>query len=255
MRSLRRWLKASNGLIAIGIVLTYAGVRGAVATAGRFQDPGQDSGLDVASADPASRLPAPIFLPPTLVPIQTATPFSKLLPMPGAPALEGEQVPQAVNGPPKSTTGYPPQWLSIPSIHLDAPVEVSRSYQVSVRRQKYEEWAPPSAYAAGWQEGSAPLGVVGNTVLNGHNNEYGDVFAHLEDVQIGDTISVTSQGYIFIYRVTNRMILADLYQELEIRTANAQWIQPSQDERLTLVTCWPRNGNSHRLILVAQPMN
>ena len=43
-------------------------------------------------------------------------------------------------------------------------------------------------------------------------------------------------------------------QSLEVRRENARWIGPSHDERLTLVTCWPRNDNTHRLILVALPV-
>jgi sortase A len=42
---------------------------------------------------------------------------------------------------------------------------------------------------------------------------------------------------------------------LSVRRKNAQWIMPTGDERLTLVTCWPYEwpGNSHRVIVVARP--
>ncbi len=247
MRSLRRLLKTSNGLIAVGIVLAISGARGAAAAAAWLDDPG----LGGVAAIPRSARP-PIFLPPTLVPTQTPTPFNHFITPPGQDP--GETVGLAAT--PTATpvpTGSPPERLMIPSIGLDAPVEVSRSYSVKVQGQSYQEWAPPDRFAAGWQQGSALLGLVGNTVLNGHNNVHGDVFARLEDVHLGDTISVTSGDKVYTYRVTNRMILPEKYQELAIRAANAQWIQPSQDERLTLVTCWPLNGNSHRLILVAAP--
>ena len=58
-------------------------------------------------------------------------------------------------------------------------MDVSRSSTVLIQGQNYLEWAAPNRFAAGWQQGSAPLGVVGNTVLNGHNNIHGDVFARL----------------------------------------------------------------------------
>ncbi len=41
---------------------------------------------------------------------------------------------------------------------------------------------------------------------------------------------------------------------LEIRKANAEWIAPTTNERLTLVTCWPKRSNTHRLIIVAEPV-
>lgn len=50
------------------------------------------------------------------------------------------------------------------------------------------------------------------------------------------------------------MILPERDADLQTRLENARWIQPSQDERLTLVTCWPANSNTHRLIIVARPV-
>jgi sortase (surface protein transpeptidase) len=57
----------------------------------------------------------------------------------------------------------------------------------------------PEEFAAGWHEGSAPLGVIGNTVLSGHHNAFGKVFANLIDVQIGDEIVVLSSTHEFYY--------------------------------------------------------
>ncbi len=38
------------------------------------------------------------------------------------------------------------------------------------------------------------------------------------------------------------------------RNENGRWIGQTTDERLTLVTCWPPTGNSHRVVVVAIPM-
>jgi LPXTG-site transpeptidase (sortase) family protein len=40
-----------------------------------------------------------------------------------------------------------------------------------------------------------------------------------------------------------------------VRQANARWIGPFNDERLTLVTCWPYTNNTHRVIVVAKPVD
>jgi LPXTG-site transpeptidase (sortase) family protein len=247
VRSFRRWLKGSNVLIALGVTLAITGVRGAAAAAIRLDQPTWD-GVLTAPQD----VGPPVYLPPTLLPTQTPTPFQPSSTLPGQGLRGGNGLAEVPTETP-TPTGSPPERLLIPSIGLDAPVEVSSSYTVVIQGQGYLEWAPPDRFAAGWQQGSAPLGVVGNTVLNGHNNIHGDVFARLEDVRPGDTIRIASAGKDFSYRVANRMILPEKYEELAIRAANAQWIQPSQDERLTLVTCWPLNGNTHRLILVAVP--
>ncbi len=51
-----------------------------------------------------------------------------------------------------------------------------------------------------------------------------------------------------------RKILPDRGQPDEVRRENARWIQPTEDERITLTTCWPYTSNTHRLIIVAKPL-
>ena len=55
------------------------------------------------------------------------------------------------------------------------------------------------------------------------------------------------------HTVARVMVLEEKFQPLEVRLENAQWIQESTDERLTLVTCWPNDDNTHRVIVVALP--
>ena len=47
------------------------------------------------------------------------------------------------------------------------------------------------------------------------------------------------------------MIVPEKYATEEQREANAAWIGHFEDNRLTLVSCWPRDDNSHRIIVVA----
>ena len=112
----------------------------------------------------------------------------------------------------------------------------------------------PEEYAVGWYEGSAPLGVTGNTVFSGHHNAFGEVFKGLVDLEVGDTIILLSGAKQFNYVIANKMILPEKDQPLDVRLDNGRWILPSKDERITLVTCWPKRSNTHRLILVAVPI-
>ena len=148
-----------------------------------------------------------------------------------------------------------PERLIIPAIGLDAPVIISPKETVQVSGQTFYQWQPPDAFAAGWQEGSALLGVPGNTVLNGHHNVFGEVFGRLVELKIGGFIEVESRSYRFTYVIANRMIVAERDQTIGTRMLNARWILPSDDERLTLVTCWPKTNNTHRLIIVARPVS
>jgi LPXTG-site transpeptidase (sortase) family protein len=146
-----------------------------------------------------------------------------------------------------------PQRLVIHTIGLDAPVISAESQTVTIMGNDYKQWSAPNKFAAGWHTDSARLGETGNIVLNGHNNLYGEVFIDLEKLQPGDLIWVYSANNVYQYMVTNSMLLLEKYQDLEVRLDNAKWLLPSQDERLTLVTCWPYVSNTHRLIIVAKP--
>ncbi len=48
-------------------------------------------------------------------------------------------------------------------------------------------------------------------------------------------------------------ILPEKGQPPEVRRRNLAWILPTREERLTLVTFWPPENNTHRLIVVARP--
>lgn len=157
--------------------------------------------------------------------------------------------------PPGRTTQTPqiPAELRIPAIDLAAPVYLSDIRTVKIAGKEFQDWLVPDEFAAGWQSGSARLGEKGNIVLNGHHNVFGGVFASLVDLQPGDEVLVFSEDTVYPYKVTNKMILPEKYEDIDVRASNALWLMPSEDERLTLVTCWPAYTNTHRLILVARP--
>jgi len=144
-----------------------------------------------------------------------------------------------------------PDRLVIPAIQLDAPVVLAKLKDIEYQGKTYQQWIAPNIFAAGWHGTSAPLGVPGNTVLNGHHNVHGEVFGHLVDLKVGDLIQVYSGDKEFVYAIALKMILPERFQPLAVRLANAQWIEASPDERLTLITCWPYESNTHRLIIVA----
>jgi len=169
-----------------------------------------------------------------------------------APERDGEQ--PASREPTPHSMGGIPERLVIPAIGLDAPVVPAGSRVVWIEGRRYREWLAPDRRAVGWHPTSAPIGEPGNTVLSGHHNIAGAVFRRLAEVKIGDRIQVDTRDGRFLYVVVERHILLERGQPLAVRLANARWIQPFPDERLTLVTCWPLWDNSHRLIVVARPV-
>ncbi len=152
-------------------------------------------------------------------------------------------------------TGLIPDRLVIESIGMDASVIPTKIKEIEYQGQPYYQWLAPNEPAVGWHEASALLGSPGNTVLNGHHNIYGEVFKDLANVHEGDLIDVYSGNNIFRYRVALAMLVPERFKSLSIRLENARWILPTDDERITLITCWPYQSNTHRVIIVALPVD
>jgi len=193
---------------------------------------------------------------------------------PGASSARGDQAPtSAAQGagtrlaptavarptatPVPSPTPAPalPTRIVIPSISVDAPVVTITLETVEVDGQEQPAWGVPNSYAAGWHNTSAPLGVPGNTVLNGHNTTNGEVFRDLYTLETGDAITVYSGDTPYQFSVAEVLILPEAGQPLDVRIENARYILSTDDERLTLVTCHPYGSLRNRLIVIAYPEN
>lgn len=214
-------------------------------------------------------VPTPIFNP-TLAPTSLADPGSAVTPIPTVTPLPAFDPNRGKMGGDRSKIGYEPPsyglweridaagkefpvWISIPAIQLDAPIMPATLRKVLMEGKTVDMWFAPDALAPGWHTTSAFPGAIGNTVISGHNNDFGAVFARLVDLNPGDEIQLITQKKIHIYQVTNKVLFQEVEVGLAQRLENARWISPTNDERLTLVTCWPNDSNTHRLIIVAAP--
>lgn len=182
--------------------------------------------------------PTPSPAPPTRAPTaQSATST------PRAEALGERAAPRVASSPPTR--------IVAPAIGLDAPV-VEIGWTIKDPAKGIAEWQTAD-YAAGFHRGSALPGQTGNTVLSGHHNIRGKVFARLHELQPGDEVYLYVGDEVYAYRVEDKFIVPEAGVSDAQRRQNARWIAPTRDERLTLVTCWPPNGNSHRVIVIARP--
>ena len=189
---------------------------------------------------PTSEAAAPTSVPTLLPP--TATP---------APPPVVEQ--PVVDAPANLPTGSGiPDHLSIPSVGINANIIPVGWNVVQKDGREYSIWQVAD-YAVGWHKTTALLGHPGNTVMAGHHNVNGEVFRDLVNVEVGDKITVSSNGQTFNYVVEMKTIVKEKGEPPEVRRKNAQWIAPTDDERLTFVTCWPYTNNTHRVIVVAKP--
>ena len=117
------------------------------------------------------------------------------------------------------------------------------------------EWAAPKNRNVGWHDYSGRLGEGTNVVLNGHNNIYGGVFRKLYTLRVGDQIRLSAGDVERVYAVVEVRRVLERGQPIAVRIKNAEPIQPMKDDRLTVVSCWPETGNSHRVIVIARPLS
>ena len=230
-------------LIGAGAILLLAGVISLL--------PAVNAANESAAGAPADFGNDGLPLRPTVTPLPRANQSQTTL----EPALLPDASRPVANAPVRkptaaSLTGQNPTRLVIPAIKLDAPVETVGWHTVD----GVSQWDVPDTYAAGCLMTSAPLGQPGNTALTGHHNIGGEVFRNLVKLQPGDRITLYANDQPFFYEVASRRILPERGQPDEVRRANARWIQPTDDERITLITCWPYTSNTHRLVIVAKPI-
>jgi len=148
-----------------------------------------------------------------------------------------------------------PVRIIISKINVDAAVHRIGLQTLFEDGQRYFQWAVPSGFAVGWHETSATLGQPGNTVLNGHNNIFGEVFRDLVDLEFGDTLTLyDNTGKTYTYEVQQQEVLAESSQPISVRIENARWIETTEDERVTLISCWPYATNANRVIVIARPV-
>lgn len=171
-----------------------------------------------------------------------------------APVPTKQPTPIVTPGPFPAPASSPPTHILAPAINLDTSVTEVGTYFVQEGRYlvRYHEVAD---YAAGWHNDSALPGAVGNTVLAGHNNTRGEVFRYVSELEPGDMIYLQAEGRQYPYRVAKKMILPEKFVSPEQQYQNARWIAPTDDRRLTLITCWPYVGNTHRVVVVALPFD
>ncbi len=91
--------------------------------------------------------------------------------------------------------------------------------------------------------GTANPGERGNMVLSGHNDVYGEVFRYLDKLQPGDAIIVSTMTRDFTYIV----------QERQIVSPDAVWVLESRSDerRLTLISCYPYQVDTKRIVVFA----
>ncbi len=198
---------------------------------------------------PAARASKPVSVTSSNTPEPTRTRTLAPTPTPSPTATPAPIEPTMT-----ATAVLTPSRIVIPSVGIDGPVVASSLEIVEGGGVPEPSWVVPEATDAGWHDTSAPLGAPGNTVINGHNWPQDGIFRQLYTVEPGALVVLYSGETAFAYVVIEAVIVKEAGQEIEVRQANARRLLPTEDERLTIVTCHPYGSTRDRLIVTAVPV-
>lgn len=119
--------------------------------------------------------------------------------------------------------------LVIPASGVDAPV-VHGVDADSLKR------------GVGHYDASVHLGEVGNVVLAGHNDVYGEVFRDLDQLQAGDELTLYSLTGAYRYIVRSWRI---------VEPKGFSVLNATASPMVTLISCYPYCVGTQRIIVVA----
>ena len=230
-----------------------------------------------ARATPTSAAPAATATPTSILAVMTNTPArrstSTTRPATAAPRASSADTSIDVPTSAPTATSAPvlPVRLAIPDLKIDTQVVEMGWQTVQTKSGPVSDWVIPKN-VAGHHMNSASIGQPDNLVISGHNNIYGRVFMPISqawdndhrtkvdnftdksDVLDGREVMLyDAAGNQHKYVITDFFRLKDTGVSQKQRVANGRFIQPTGDERVTIVTCWPPTNNTHRLVVIARP--
>ena len=119
--------------------------------------------------------------------------------------------------------------IQIPALNIDKPILAGDSWE-------------QLKLGVGHYPSSANPGQIGNMVLSAHNDVYGQIFRHLDDLKPGDEIRIATAEKWYIYVV----------REINYVSPTETWVlSPTDNATATLVSCYPYLVNNKRIVVFA----
>jgi sortase A len=157
---------------------------------------------------------------------------------PGGAAPNFDEVPahlrafvQSVTPQPIATPGPgQPTRIQIPAINVDAQI---------VQGDTWDQLKK----GVGQHLGTANPGERGNLVLSAHNDIFGEIFRHLDQLKAGDEIIVSSGSQRYRYVVNQTRIIAPTQVDVML---------PTSDPTVTLISCYPYLVDTQRIVVFGE---
>lgn len=123
-----------------------------------------------------------------------------------------------------------PTRIQIPAINVDAAVVEG------------DDWDQLKK-GVGHHPGTANPGERGNVVLSGHDDIFGEIFKHLDQLTTGDEVIVYSGNQRYRYTVTGQRLVPPTQVDVML---------PTRDPTVTLISCYPYLIDTQRIAVFAQ---
>lgn len=162
--------------------------------------------------------------------------------------------------PPTSPGGAQPNQSEIPEhlrplVQSMGPVDVPTPGPEQARSIDIPRiWNSPAPVVQGdgWEQlkkgvgqhlGSANPGESGNIVLSAHNDIFGELFRHLDRLQPGDEIMISTASQEYTYRVTGMRV---------VEPTEVSVMEPTEKPTVTLISCYPYLVDNKRIVVFAE---
>jgi len=181
------------------------------------------------------------------LPTPTATPVIDVAVLPGGhkPPIEGR-------APEPGEAGYIPAHL-LPAVNNYEPPPIPTPGPEQARRIQIPTINVDSSIYQGqdWEQlkkgvgqliGSAQPGRPGNVVLAAHNDIYGEIFRHLDELERGDEIIISSERQEYTYVVREIAV---------VEPTDTHVMEPTEHASTTLISCYPYLVDNKRIVIFA----
>ena len=162
------------------------------------------------------------------------------LPSGHTPPEEPGEVPIHLRG---LVEGEAPPAVTIPTPGPEAPTRVViPAIEVDALIVEGDTWEQLKL-GVGHHLHTANPGERGNMVLSAHNDIYGEIFRHLDQLELGDEVIVYAGEQPHRYIVRAKQIVEPT--EVNVMAATTRPVT-------TLISCYPYMVDTHRIVVVAE---
>lgn len=196
-----------------------------------------------AAADAQRRAGIPTPVPtPQLTLTNVVLPSGHTPPQNGVSSFNFDEVPPALRSQIAAQVYLPPD-AARPPVTDDTPLRISiPAIDVDQTIVSGLDWNALQQGVGMLPNGANPRDEDDNVVLAAHNDIYGQIFRHLDQLSPGDQFELQTQSGIYTYIV----------RETQIVEPDAVHVMESQGSAMTtLISCYPYQVNTQRIVVIA----